>query len=277
MPFAWPMLRNPEPTALAAARSLAHRAAQWPSRAARANLPAVPDDSHSALSWDADRAALLSQPLKKGLRAGLRVGIHELIVVKGAKVESFALTGTSDTEAGRWLDAKLAEEGLEPASGAKLPYDLPATLFGRPADEAPRLAALAGWFAAGAEVLEQLRRKHAKFKPGPSPVRCWPHHFDIAILVGLEEGDPEHAKSIGIGLSPGDDTYAQPYVYVSPYPVPDTENLPPLPPGGRWHTRGFFGAVATGTDILALANPKKGLVAIVDAAFDESLRRLHVR
>jgi hypothetical protein len=275
MATSWQFLRNPGPTTLAAARSLAHRAAQWPSLAARANLPAVPDDSHTSLGWDADRAALLSPPLKKSVRVGLRIGIHELIFVHGEKVESFALAGTSDAEAGKWLDEKLAGEGLAPASGIKLPYELPSTLFGRPADEAPQLAALAGWFAAGAEVLEELRRKHARFKPGP--VRCWPHHFDIAILFGLEAGDPERARSIGVGLSPGDEYYAQPYVYVSPYPKPDTENLPALPPGGRWHTRDFFAAVTTGTDLLALPDPRKALMAVIEAAFDEGTRRLHVR
>jgi hypothetical protein len=35
--------------------------------------------------------------------------------------------------------------------------------------------------------------------------------------------------------------------------------------------------VATATDLLALPDPRKGLVAIIEAAFDEGLRRLHVR
>ena len=105
-------------------------------------------------------------------------------------------------------------------------------------------------------------------------MRCWPQHFDIAFLVALEEGPPESARSIGIGVSPGDGYYAQPYLYVSPYPRPDTENLPALPQGGRWHTKDFFGAVATGMDLLELSDPRKGLIAIADAAVKESLKRL---
>jgi len=274
MPITWSMLRNPQPTTLAAARALAHRAAQWPARAARANLDPVPDDSHSALGWDPARAALLSQPLKGGVQVGLRVGVLELIVTHKSDTQAFPLATNTDAEAAEWLDGKLAEQGLEPASGVKLPYDLPSASFARAVDEGPRLAALAGWFAAGAEILEELRRKYKRFKPGPSPVRCWPHHFDIAILVGLEEGGAEHAKAIGIGLSPGDDYYAQPYFYLSPYPKPDTENLPALPPGGRWHTHEFFGAVATGVEMLALDDPRGGILAVVDAAFEESLKRL---
>ena len=50
------------PAALAEARNLAHHAAQWPAKAARANLSAVPDDSHSAFTWDASHAVLTVTP-----------------------------------------------------------------------------------------------------------------------------------------------------------------------------------------------------------------------
>jgi hypothetical protein len=272
MPVAWSMLRNPEPTALAAARALAHRAVQWPARAARANLAPTRDDSHQSLTWDPDMAALLSQPLYGGVRVGLHVAVLELVFAKGPRSEVFALAGKPESEAAEWLDGKLAGEGLKPASGTNLPYDMPGVLYARAAVEAPRLAALGVWFAAGAELLEELRQKHQRVKPGPSPVRCWPHHFDIAIVVALEEG--QAARSIGIGLSPGDEYYAQPYFYLSPHPKPDTNDLPQLPPGGRWHARNFFGAVAIATDILALPEPRAGLIKIVDAAFEESLKRL---
>jgi hypothetical protein len=221
-------------------------------------------------------AALLSQPLDGGARVGLHVAVLELVFTKGSRSDVFALAGKPDAEVGNWLDSKLLGVGLKPASGTKLPYELPSTLFARPADEGPRLAALSVWFAAGAELLEALRQKHQRFKPGPTPTRCWPHHFDIAMVVELEDAKAETARSIGIGVSPGDAYYAQPYLYLSPTPRPNTDDLPPLPPGGRWHTMDFFGAVATATDILALPEPRAGLNKIVDAAFEESLRRLHV-
>lgn len=260
MQVAWSLLRKPEPTALAAARLLAHRALQWPARAALANLAPLPDDSHASFTWDPGMAALLGQPLPGGARAGLHLGVHELVFVKGKRAETFPMTGRADADAGAWLDAKLAAEGLQPATGTKLPYELPPALFARPAEEARNLATLSAWFAAGAELLEELRKKHKRRKPGP--VRCWPHHFDIACLVPLDE-----ARSIGIGFSPGDEYYAQPYFYLSPYPAPDTQNLPPLPRGGRWHTKDFFGAVAPATDLFALPDARAGLLEVLDAAF----------
>jgi hypothetical protein len=268
------MLRNHAPTELAAARSLAHRAVQWPTRAAWANLAPLRDHSHTSLAWNPDMAALIGQPLGAGARVGVRVAVHELVFTTESRCDALPLTGKPDAEVGKWLDHKLAAEGLKPASGTKLPYDMPSTLFARAAEETLRFPTLALWFAAAADVLDELRKKYRRYKPGPGPVRCWPHHFDIAVLVALEDGGPESARAIGIGVSPGDNHYAQPYLYVSPYPKPDTAELPPLPPGGRWHTKDFFGAVATGIDLLALPDPRQGMLAIVDAAFEESLKRL---
>jgi hypothetical protein len=195
--------------------------------------------------------------------------VHELVFIKGMRTEAFLMAGRSEEEAGAWLDGALAAAGLKPASGTKLPYDMPPALFARPAQEAASLATLSVWFAAGAELLEELREETRRHNPGP--VRCWPHHFDIAMLLEL---DKKH--SIGIGLSPGDEYYAQPYFYLSPVPKPDTGNLPALPPGGRWHTKDFFGAVAPANEILALPDPRAGLLKIIEAALEESLRRLRL-
>ena len=54
---------------------------------------------------------------------------------------------------------------------------------------------------------------------------------------------------MGVGFSPGDDSYAQPYFYVAPWPHPKQDDLPKLSVG-HWHTAGFTAAVLTGDDIL---------------------------
>lgn len=274
--FDWSTLRNPAPTMLVPARGLIHLAVQWPARAARANLTPAPDDSHTSLAWDEREGALVSQSIGDGVQVGVRLATLELFVRTRARTESLRLS-VAEAQASVWLDARLSGAGLKPASGVSLPYDLPPTDFSLATAEAPRLAALAGWYAAAAELLEAQRQKWQRIRPGTSPVRCWPHHLDIAVLVSLEEGHAESARSIGIGVSPGDEYYAEPYAYVSPYPRPDISDLPPLPPGGRWHTRDFFGAVATATGVLATADPRAALTAIIDAAFDFGLRRLHVQ
>jgi hypothetical protein len=268
MAFDWSGLRAPAPGTLGAAREVAHCAVQWASKAARANLAPVPDDSHSALAWDAGLGALLSAPIPTRAKAGARVGVHlgalELFVAHDGKAELLALEGCTPRTVDDWLDLKLEALGLKGATSARLPYEIAPRELANVAG----LAALARWFAAGAEVMEEVRARHAKLRPGP--VLCWPHHFDIALVVPL--GGPE--RSIGIGVSPGDGYYPQPYAYVSPYPVPKDPKLPALPPGGRWHTKGFFGAVATAEALLARPDPRAALLEVIEAAFDASKKWL---
>jgi hypothetical protein len=101
-------------------------------------------------------------------------------------------------------------------------------------------------------------------------VRCWPHHFDVATLVELEAGHAESARSIGVGFSPGDESYAQPYWYVSPWPRPDPATLPQAPMPGHWHTQGFTALVATGDDIVKLADRRRDTAAFITQAIEMS-------
>jgi len=132
--------------------------------------------------------------------------------------------------------------------------------------DASALEELARWFAAANDALHEVAARFASMQQAPGPVRCWPHHFDIAVQVSMDEAAGEAARSIGIGVSPGDQHYPQPYAYVSPSPHPDTASLPDLPPPGRWHTHGFVGAVLTGEDILMLGDRRQELVDFLDAA-----------
>ena len=280
MRFDWSKLGRTPPAALAHARALAHHAAQWPTRAARANLSAAPDDSHSAFVWDASHAALVSRllPAKGGeVRVGIRLARLELIVTRGDNVlDAFQFDGKTDAAAGAWLDSKLRALSLKPAGDLSLPYDLPDHPVGGGRYElrmlGRELGELSRWFAGPADVLEEFSAKLAGLRP--EPVLCWPHHFDIATLVRLRPGSGEPARSVGVGFSPGDEFYAQPYVYISPSPRFDDGKLPEAPFPGHWHTEGFFGAVATGEAILAMNDRGRGLMTFINAAFDLSRARL---
>ena len=268
MAFDWSGLREPAPGTLVAAREVAHCAVQWATKAARANLPAAPDDSHSALVWDAGLGALLGAPMARRVRVGVHLAALELFVAHDGKAELHPLQGSTPRAVDDWLDLKLATLGLKGVSSVRLPYEVAP----RALENVAGLAALARWFAAAEEVLEEVRARHAAMRPGP--VVCWPHHFDIALVVPLGHGAGGPARSIGIGVSPGDGYYAQPYAYVSPYPAPRNPQPPALPPGGHWHTKDFFGAVATAEALLAQRDPRAALLAVIEAAFDASKKWL---
>jgi hypothetical protein len=98
-------------------------------------------------------------------------------------------------------------------------------------------------------------------------VRCWPHHFDIATLIDVSRGASGEARTIGVGLSPGDASYPEPYFYVTPWPAPADPALMALPGGGAWHRAGWFGAVLTGSAIFAGADGSPSTRAEVVARF----------
>ena len=118
-------------------------------------------------------------------------------------------------------------------------------------------AELAAWFANATASVHAAVADDRR----ASRVRCWPHHFDVASLITLDaHADPEQARSIGVGFSPGDASYDQPYFYVTPWPYPPKEALPPLAAGASWHTEGWTGAVLTAEQLISKPSDRQSAV-----------------
>ena len=67
-------------------------------------------------------------------------------------------------------------------------------------------------------------------------VHLWPHHFDFSVEWFTGKKD----EQIGTGISPGDEQYQEPYLYMNPYPFNPkvTQNNLPV---GTWHTSSWKG------------------------------------
>jgi hypothetical protein len=65
---------------------------------------------------------------------------------------------------------------------------------------------LAGWFARGDDALHRFAIEAGR----PQQPVLWPEHFDVGVTV----------DQVDYGFSPGDDTIADPYVYVAPHAGP---------------------------------------------------------
>lgn len=265
-----------DPLALSGARSLAHRAAQHLTALARANLPAQPDDSHSNLGWDESRGALVTHEMD-GKQMGLMLAKMVLFFNdnSGPSAE-LELSGQTVSQASDWTDENAKALGLKPASDATIPYEFPADVAAIDNYQLDGLdghfAALAEWFGVSAAALETTKNSLEHFNPGPSPVRCWPHHFDIATYAALEVGDPESARGIGIGMAPGDGAYDQPYFYVNPWPHLDKDTLGQAVVPGHWHTDGFVGLIATGQEITKAGQPDKVIDGFLSGSVAEALK-----
>lgn len=268
-------LRACAPSSLIGARAMAHRAVQLLAMAARANLEPVDDDSHSNVGWDNSARRFLSQPIAVSdgtVLVGLSLHPLHLDLLKNEEpCAGFDMDRRSFDDALQWLDGQLREAGLRPASQIVLPYELPeaVTRIERflPHTASGQLCTLQAWFDLAQAVLSGFVTTHVNPLPGPSPVRCWPHHFDIATYVQLEAGNAETSRGIGVGMSPGDESYGQPYFYVNPWPHLDRADLPDPPHPGHWHTQGYVGAVATADQILTVDDIPSSLEGFIESAF----------
>lgn len=237
---------------LADTRIQLHWAVQLLARFGDAHVEPRADYSHSALTWDPESRRFRSEPDPLGRRLEFDPVdlVYGMTGIGGEAPESheFALRGHTLDAAFDWLASLPGEDARLELGEPDLPeHPVSAgAAFDPDTDDA---AELATWFHEAHMALTHLRTA----RPTASPVRCWPHHFDIAILITLDtpdvEPDPEKARSVGAGMTPGDTTYGEPYWYVTPWPYPASPNLsklPTLPAGAGWHTEGWIGAVLRG-------------------------------
>jgi len=252
----WKPLKAVPADELREARLQAHWAVQTLGAFGRALAEPRPDDTHTSLSWLDERGAFAGAETSQGLRASLDLQQLELRLDAEGGQDTFELPGKNLTAALTWLTERAVERAggkMQPA--LELPgYEMPEHPVGKGAAfvaVAP-LEQLTRWFGNAATVLELTRKSQA----GASPIRCWPHHFEIATQIALdpEGSDPEKARSISVGLSPGDGDYDEPYFYVTPWPKPDASYLPDLDGYGIWHTAGWVGAVLPASRVVELSS-----------------------
>jgi hypothetical protein len=286
----WEPVGSVAPAALAEARLQLHHAVQVVSAVGATLLAPLPDDSHPNLGWEENHAALAghSVPGEHPFRAALRLADAVLLLLDASSrvAAELALRGQTLDGATAWLGRAIEARGATlPRGGLRRPpYDLPDHPVAHgvpfPAAPAPAFAELAHWFGNAHRALAAVAARNED----AGAVRCWPHHFDIATLLTVErDAEGRASRTIGAGLSPGDESYGEPYFYVSPWPDPDPADLPPLSAGGHWHTQDFTAAILTRSELVAgaPAEPRQAASgqadrtrAFLDAAVEASRRAL---
>ncbi|MCL6436261.1 MAG: hypothetical protein K6T90_19045 [Leptolyngbyaceae cyanobacterium HOT.MB2.61] len=208
-----------------------------------------PDYSHTSLSWNPQLKLFSGTliPSTQPFRVALEpINLTSMILnSQGNEIATFPLSHQTLQQGLDWLKAEIAKRGANADQVAFLSYppgDFPehAIAHGAPFSNSQDLPFknLVSFYAVSHTLLEELSTR----LDGASPVRIWPHHFDIATLITLPN---DSSQTIGVGMSPGDSSYNEPYWYVSPYPYPDTSCLPNSEGSGFWHTSHWVGAVLT--------------------------------
>ncbi len=253
----WQALGKRDPLALEDARLQIPWAAQTIAAAGMTLIEHVADDSHTDIEWLDSRRLLAGQVVAEepSFRVALDPSGLTLLLLKldDDDIGQLSLNGHTLKQGYDWLSSMILplieEDEVElDRPTFELPQHPVATGECFSIDDAASFVEVGRWFANADLVLRGVEEE----TPAASPVRCWPHHFDIATLIDV---DRDAKKSIGVGMTPGDGNYAEPYWYVTPSPYPPADNLPPLETG-TWHTDGWIGAVLTGSAVVAAGDAR---------------------
>ncbi len=253
----WQALGKRDPLALEDARLQIHWAAQTIAAAGMTLIEHAADDSHTNMEWLGGRRLLAGQVVaaEPSFRVALDPSDLTLLLLKldDDEIGQLSLNGHTLEKGYDWLSSMILplieDDNVElDRPTFELPQHPVATGEHFSIDDAASFVEVGRWFANADLVLRAAQEE----TPAASPVRCWPHHFDIATLI---EVDRDAKKSIGIGMTPGDGNYAEPYWYVTPWPYPAADELTSLETG-TWHTDGWIGAVLTGSAVVAAGDAR---------------------
>ena len=251
--------------ALSNARAELHHAAQVANAPAISYLAPAPDDSHTTFGWSRDLRAFVSQqvPLPRPRRFALRPADCKLLTIDdaGTTLSSFSFRGQTLDDAHEWTRAACEKAGGDRSlyRSAKH-YEIPA----HPVATGARFVADAGADRAFSQLWSNAHhflQAVAATNSGASTVRLWPHHFDLGLIVTIDD-----KRSVGVGFTPGDHYYDEPYWYVSPYPRPTAATRPVLDAGAHWHEQDFFSAVLPWSAYSASSHPGDAVAAYLRSA-----------
>lgn len=228
-----------------------HWAAQAAAGVGRSLLPHHEDFSHESFHWSQKHRALLqaSTDGENRFRAGIRIRDICLLILdeNDVPIDEMPMNDRTLDKGFAFFENHADSQPLgRPPEGMPEHPVVHGAVFNV---DMNHLRELERYYSDAATMLEQVRCS----EQGAGPVRCWPHHFDIATLITIS-GEGEHARTIGVGMAPGDESYREPYYYVTPWPRPEVLTLPRLT-HGAWHSVDWFGATLPASQMIAQRGP----------------------
>lgn len=247
----WLRLNQVDLEALSETKDQFHQATQSVAAVGRHFLEDSVEDENAVLTWNVKTNRLVGKwiPIEEGqVRAGISFdkALVSLEKENSGIIDSMEIHAKTFPQLMLWFEEQTGKLGLPTENfSANLPYEIP--IYPTQKNQAFDLSAEdlnVAFSALYQNSFHLLTRLKESFE-GSSEVTLWPHHFDQAISIKLKDsGNPETSSYLGIGLSPGDEGYSEPYFYVNSWPYIEEETLDDIP-FGKWHTENWIGAVLT--------------------------------
>jgi hypothetical protein len=267
----WKKINGVDMDDLRSARKSLHIVVQLVSLLPRNLLPHDPTDGTASLEWNKSNKSLESINVSNEVGLPVRVGLSfkkfELYIGgSGGIIAALEMRGKTALEAFEWLKTELGKLDF---NSDKLTLNLPYELA--EFDTSKTLEIKTKSNKEYTRLYGNTFRVLKKLIPSwenAFEIRCWPHHFDLARIIPLEtDAEGESTKSIGIGLSPGDETIDEPYLYINVWPQLEWELLNKHPlPSGHWNKTSWSGAIFTYTELIAMPDQGKSFERFIKTA-----------
>jgi len=254
----WKRIEKFEPASLVDNRQQLHQAIQNVATVGRTFLPPSDDDCEATLVWIPSSSRMAGKWVQGAIKFRSSINpesftVH-LVDASLTTMNSLSLAGMKQGSVMVWLGEQITLLGLNASEVTlNLPYQLPEYPQAKRKPFDPETSCqklLADLYHNAWLVLSQVTNNAGGF----GELLIWPHHFDMGTLqIVKDTGDPETSASVGVGMSPGDEEFEEPYFYVNVWPYPSIEEFPPLT-NGFWYEDQWVGAVLKISDIIKEAS-----------------------
>ena len=253
-----------------------HHATQLVGMFSNSFLPKQLDDSQSNLGWSSEKNSIVSHVVSDTI-AFLDIKNWEWKLVNDKTNKQFQteIAGKTKSEAFQWFKSNLHKLGFDQDNFEYFKH------FSLPYHEIDNGVSFVNLSSTIRNTLTKMQTNASialhecieSLGLGTlSPVRIWPHHFDMASLIIIEtDVDHNPTKTIGIGWAMPDDEIDEPYFYTNHWIKKEErnyDNLPSLNSCGKWHTSSWVGITIKYSDILNATNQYE----TIKEYFTESIR-----
>jgi hypothetical protein len=280
----WQTIGKIKPQELTESRLQLHYAIQFIAATSAALAEPLPDYSHTSLAWNPGLEILTGAAIQATQPFQVALDPISLTLIllnqRSETIASLPLHGKTMSEGLIWLKQESAQLGAEDSKIMFLDYpsdDFPDHVLAQgaafDASQELALSELVDYYANTHQLLQAM----IATTEDAIAAHIWPHHFDMATLIMLPGIQNGNSLTVGVGLSPGDAGYNEPYWYVTPYPYPDTANLPTIDGKGFWHTQHWVGAVLPASHVTETMNAdaqQQQVEAFLDSALKISMTLL---
>ena len=227
-----------------------HLAAQYLAALGIQYVTPQADDSHSNLGWSTANASLNTHTFNGG-KSYAALSFRTLTLEwynNNQLAASLPLSGKTHKEIVGWVSQQAQQAGIEKAYNYTFHYELP---YAKMTDDYQYKIDNQAELDSIIELLDTAQlgiNTYLDNKNLSSPVRVWPHHFDLGAYFTVITG-----LSLGIGLAIPDSLSTNHYFYVSGYQNNesiDPEGFKPLTKG-VWAPKGWNGALLDSAGISA--------------------------